>query len=316
MNLPVDSRVTVVGDAPGNDKDARPSALLDRWNARRRQVARESSATQSGTVQVEAAHSVTADSGFAPPHTDDSSDSVLFGAQPGAQPDVQIPVDASLDSELVQNSVAGEQALAEKEDTAPLLVDADMPAIETLSADSDLSGFFSKGVSAALRKAALRHVFQQPSFNVRDGLNDYDGDYTVFEPLGDTITSDMKFHAARKERERLEKEEQARLLAEEQQRESEAETEVAEEEQADLANSDESIDAADTADTADSRDVREVVDNAANDVEHSEAHFAACDGELESDKDLLKNQQPASESQSARLRLLSDKDLDNSGEDA
>ncbi len=97
----------------------------------------------------------------------------------------------------------------------PLLTDSDMPPIESLHASSDVSGFFNKGVSAALRKAALRHVFQQPQFNVRDGLNDYDGDYTVFEPLGDTITADMKFHAARKERDRLAAEaEQEKLAAE------------------------------------------------------------------------------------------------------
>lgn len=95
---------------------------------------------------------------------------------------------------------------AEVQKDAPLLSDDDMPPIQSLSSDSDLSDFFNKGVSAALRKAALRHVFQQPKYNVRDGLNDYDGDYTVFEPLGDTITSDMKWHTARKERDRLEKE--------------------------------------------------------------------------------------------------------------
>jgi hypothetical protein len=47
---------------------------------------------------------------------------------------------------------------------------------------------------------------------VRDGLNDYDGDYTVFEPLGDIITSDMKFHIARKERDRLAAEAEAEEL--------------------------------------------------------------------------------------------------------
>ena len=52
----------------------------------------------------------------------------------------------------------------------------------------------------------MRHVFSQPKYNVRDGLDDYDDDYTKFEPLGDTVTSDMKFHAARKERARLESE--------------------------------------------------------------------------------------------------------------
>lgn len=94
----------------------------------------------------------------------------------------------------------------------PLLSDADMPPIESLNAHSDISDFLNKGVSAALRRAALRHVFQQPEYNIRDGLNDYDGDYTVFEPLGDTVTSDMKWHIARKERDRLAAEARAREL--------------------------------------------------------------------------------------------------------
>lgn len=101
----------------------------------------------------------------------------------------------AVDTSSVSNDMEASDALEE-----PLLSDADMPPIESLTADSDVSGFFNKGVSAALRKAALRYVFQLPRFNVRDGLNDYDGDYTVFEPLGGIITSDMKFHAARKER--------------------------------------------------------------------------------------------------------------------
>ena len=89
-----------------------------------------------------------------------------------------------------------------------------MPPITTLSATSDLTGFFNRGVSATLRRAALRHVFQLPSYNVRDGLNDYDDDFTYFEPLGDTVTSDMKFHARRKEKARLAELEEQRLLQE------------------------------------------------------------------------------------------------------
>jgi len=100
----------------------------------------------------------------------------------------------------------------------PLLTDADMPELNTLTTESDMSLFFNRGVSAALRKAALNTLFQLPQFNIRDGLNDYDEDYTVFEPLGDTITSDMKFHQRRKEREEreaAEREEQERLAQEE-----------------------------------------------------------------------------------------------------
>ncbi len=127
-----------------------------------------------------------------------------------------------------------------------LLSDEDMPPIESLTASSDVSAFFNKGVSVALRKAALRFVFQQPEFNVRDGLNDYDGDYTVFEPLGDTITSDMKFHAARKERNRLEaeaaEEEAAEKLRQESANDANAEEKVDEHDEAQAPSDDESTD--------------------------------------------------------------------------
>ena len=92
------------------------------------------------------------------------------------------------------------------EDAGPTLTDADMPPLESLTGTSDVSAFLSRGVSASLRRAALRRVFRAPKFNVRDGLNDYDGDFTAYEPLGDTLTCDMKFRAARLEREAAERE--------------------------------------------------------------------------------------------------------------
>ena len=81
-----------------------------------------------------------------------------------------------------------------------------MPPLESLDGTSDVSAFLSRGVSASLRRAALRRVFRAPKFNVRDGLNDYDGDFTAYAPLGDTLTCDMKFRAARLEREAAERE--------------------------------------------------------------------------------------------------------------
>ena len=65
----------------------------------------------------------------------------------------------------------------------PPPTDQDMPPVESLKAGDDVSGFFSPKVSAALRKRALRAVFRQGRFNLRDGLDDYDEDYTVFPPL-------------------------------------------------------------------------------------------------------------------------------------
>lgn len=73
-----------------------------------------------------------------------------------------------------------------------VLVDEDMPDIETLDHQSDYSGFLSPGVSDELRKLALRRLFRGKAFNVRDGLDDYDDDFRSFAGLGGLITSDMK----------------------------------------------------------------------------------------------------------------------------
>ena len=97
------------------------------------------------------------------------------------------------------------------------LTDADMPDVDTLGEDSDFTGFMSPGVSDELRNLALRKLFHAPVFNIRDGLDEYDEDYTSFEKLGDIVTCDMKHQIEvqeRKRREALELEEQARAEAE------------------------------------------------------------------------------------------------------
>jgi len=107
------------------------------------------------------------------------------------------------------------ETLAEEDQV--LLTDADMPDIETLTADSDFKPFMSKGVSHALRRKALRKLFASPFFQIRDGLDDYDDDFASFAPLGDTVTADMKYAEERKEmlRREAEEEEQRKQLASE-----------------------------------------------------------------------------------------------------
>lgn len=75
--------------------------------------------------------------------------------------------------------------------------DTEMPPLESLTQDSDVSPFFSPRVTEELRKLALRRLFRTPKFNLRDGLDDYDGDYRSFEPLGDVITADMRHQLER-----------------------------------------------------------------------------------------------------------------------
>lgn len=78
------------------------------------------------------------------------------------------------------------------EDEARELTDADMPPVESIDENTDMSGFFSSKVSQHVKRAALRKFFHSPAFNVVDGLDDYDDDFRSFAALGDIITSDMR----------------------------------------------------------------------------------------------------------------------------
>ena len=82
-----------------------------------------------------------------------------------------------------------------------VLTDVDMPPLESLGENSDYSGFLSPGVSEGLRRRALRKLFTSAVFNVPDGLDDYDDDFTSFAALGDIVTADMR-HQAEVEAER------------------------------------------------------------------------------------------------------------------
>ena len=95
---------------------------------------------------------------------------------------------------------AGEPGITtEPAEPARELTDADMPPLDSLNEDSDYSPFLSPGVSDGLRRLALRRLFSQPDFNITDGLNDYDEDYTQFAGLGNVITHEMKRMLAREQ---------------------------------------------------------------------------------------------------------------------
>lgn len=82
-------------------------------------------------------------------------------------------------------------------ETAP-----ELPALESLDEDSDYSAFLDARVDADTQREALRKLFRSPKFNVRDGLDDYDLDYTNPEPLGNIVTAEMR-HRIKVELERL-----------------------------------------------------------------------------------------------------------------
>lgn len=113
---------------------------------------------------------------------------------------------APTEAPAVPGEIESEAAALPLEEAAqPVLTDADMPALDALTEDSDYSGFMSEGVSDELRNLALRKLFRAPVFNIRDGLDEYDEDYTSFEKLGDIVTADMKHRIEMQEKKLREK---------------------------------------------------------------------------------------------------------------
>ncbi len=141
----------------------------------------------------------------------------------------------------------------------PVLTDEDMPPIESLNEESDFSMFMSSGVSDKLRNLALRKMFHVPAFNIRDGLDEYDEDYTFFEPMGDLVTCDMKHQIEMQEKK---KQEEAEALAVEEEDvvenidEEVQEQELIEGDQPDMADLETS-----TSETADSPEICEAENN-------------------------------------------------------
>jgi hypothetical protein len=123
-------------------------------------------------------------------------------AQTVELPAGQIPGPGAAEHELDAVATADDETAGTDRAEAPPL---ELPPLETLTAESDFGAFMQPGVDGALRRAALRKMFRNPIYGIVDELDPYRADFAAFTPLGDTITSDMKFHAERLLREQLEK---------------------------------------------------------------------------------------------------------------
>lgn len=100
-----------------------------------------------------------------------------------------------VDGAVVAVAVAGEDLPVEDD---PNLVSPDAPAqdlpppdlpdVETLTADSDFTGFLGKNVPQDLTNQALRKLWRSdPVLSNLDGLNDYDEDYSKIGMVSEVV---------------------------------------------------------------------------------------------------------------------------------
>lgn len=58
-----------------------------------------------------------------------------------------------------------------------------LPDPASLEPGADVSAFMARGVDEALKRRALKSLFQDPRFNVMDGLDVYIDDYSIPDPM-------------------------------------------------------------------------------------------------------------------------------------
>lgn len=76
---------------------------------------------------------------------------------------------------------------------APGHPDDALPDPDSLPPGSDIKAFLAAGVSAELRRRALRRLFAADHYNLRDGLDDYDDDYRQrLQPLTEEVAQRLR----------------------------------------------------------------------------------------------------------------------------
>ncbi|AIA73939.1 hypothetical protein FF32_03540 [Halomonas campaniensis] len=109
----------------------------------------------------------------------DEADAALDNPPNGsAEPNSELGLEADALS-ATSSDTETLDAEASVDDAPPLpgSLDHTLPDPDHLPAGSDFSAFMAPGVSAALRRRALKRLWATGNYNVRDGLDDYDADY-------------------------------------------------------------------------------------------------------------------------------------------
>jgi hypothetical protein len=114
-----------------------------------------------------------------------------------ARADVQTPAQPAppaVDASAAQTPTGTAHSALERADSTSASsqsANADLPAVESLTIDSDFAPFFKPQVDESIKRAALKQLFRDPRFNIMDGLDTYIDDYTQPDPIPSAMLEDL-----------------------------------------------------------------------------------------------------------------------------
>jgi hypothetical protein len=86
-----------------------------------------------------------------------------------------------------------EQPPEKKQEVAPASASTPpLPPVDSLTPESDFSGFMNPKVEDALRRVALKKLFSDPHFNIPDPYEAYSGDWTGGDPIPEAMLASLE----------------------------------------------------------------------------------------------------------------------------
>ena len=105
--------------------------------------------------------------------------------EPAAPPAAAKPVAAGAPvAAPLPGADAGEAAQPDK-------IPLSLEDVRQLGKDADFSPFMARGVGPEVRNAAMKKLFTDPHFNVMDGLDIYIDDYSIADPIPESMLRQM-----------------------------------------------------------------------------------------------------------------------------
>ena len=105
-----------------------------------------------------------------------------------AVPTGKVPVSTSLASDAPANALS--EAVPGSETPAPEKL-LSLDDVKLLTQESDFRPFMARNVGPDIRNAAMKKLFTDPHYNVMDGLDIYIGDYSIADPIPESMLRQM-----------------------------------------------------------------------------------------------------------------------------
>ena len=114
--------------------------------------------------------------------------------EPEARPAADVVLESPESPDHVKPQAAGGAPVMPPPEQAPDLSAPELPTladVHKLTPESDFTPFMARGVAPEVKNAAMKKLFADPHFNVMDGLDTYVGDYSLPDPIPESMLRQM-----------------------------------------------------------------------------------------------------------------------------